>query len=51
MSCGNAAAAGLIAVPAYRSAGPVDLVLAATAELRGLTLPHRDHDFETASPP
>ncbi|WP_227998209.1 PIN domain nuclease [Nocardia australiensis] len=30
----------------HRSAGPVDLVLAATAELRGLTLPHRDHDFD-----
>ncbi|MEU0479314.1 PIN domain nuclease [Streptosporangium sp. NPDC006013] len=30
----------------HRSAGPVDLVLAATAELRGLTLLHRDHDFE-----
>ncbi|MEV6325076.1 PIN domain nuclease [Nocardia sp. NPDC051787] len=29
-----------------RSAGPVDLVVAATAELRGLTLLHRDHDFE-----
>lgn len=30
----------------HRSAGPVDLVLAATAELRGLTLLHRDRDFE-----
>lgn len=30
----------------HRSAGPVDLVLAATAELRGLTLLHRDHDFD-----
>ncbi|GAB4582770.1 PIN domain-containing protein [Nocardia sp. IFM 10818] len=29
-----------------RSAGPVDLILAATAELRGLTLLHRDHDFD-----
>jgi predicted nucleic acid-binding protein len=29
-----------------RSAGAVDLVLAATAELRGLTLLHRDRDFE-----
>lgn len=28
------------------SAGPVDLVVAATAELRGLTLLHRDRDFE-----
>ncbi|MEU1882852.1 PIN domain nuclease [Streptosporangium sp. NPDC020072] len=30
----------------HRSAGPVDLVIAATAELRGLTLLHRDRDFE-----
>jgi predicted nucleic acid-binding protein len=30
----------------HRSAGPVDLVLAATAELFGLTLLHCDHDFE-----
>ncbi|TDV39745.1 PIN domain nuclease [Actinophytocola oryzae] len=30
----------------HRSAGPVDLVVAATAELQGLTLLHRDHDFE-----
>ncbi|MFI6451590.1 PIN domain-containing protein [Streptosporangium amethystogenes] len=30
----------------HRSAGPVDLVPAATAELRGLTLLHRDHDFD-----
>ncbi|MBB5913276.1 hypothetical protein BJY24_002143 [Nocardia transvalensis] len=30
----------------HRSAGPIDLVVAATAELRGLTLLHRDHDFE-----
>ncbi|MEO3785237.1 PIN domain nuclease [Actinocorallia sp. B10E7] len=30
----------------HRSAGPVDLVLAATAELQGLTLLHRDRDFE-----
>jgi predicted nucleic acid-binding protein len=30
----------------HRSAGPVDLVVAATAELRGLTLLHRDRDFE-----
>lgn len=29
----------------HRSAGPVDLVVAATAELRGLTLLHRDRDF------
>ena len=30
----------------HRSAGPVDLVMAATAELHGLTLLHRDRDFE-----
>ncbi len=30
----------------HRSAGPVDLVVAATAELRGLTLLHRDRDFD-----
>ncbi|MGO4614306.1 PIN domain nuclease [Nocardia sp. 2YAB30] len=30
----------------HRSAGPVDPVVAATAELRGLTLLHRDHDFD-----
>ncbi|MFI9431093.1 MULTISPECIES: PIN domain-containing protein [Streptosporangium] len=30
----------------HRGAGPVDLVVAATAELRGLTLLHRDHDFD-----
>lgn len=30
----------------HRSAGPVDLILAATAELRGLTLLHRDRDYE-----
>lgn len=29
----------------HRSAGPVDLVVAATAELHGLTLLHRDRDF------
>jgi hypothetical protein len=29
----------------HRSAGPVDLVVAATAELHGLTLLHHDHDF------
>jgi predicted nucleic acid-binding protein len=31
----------------HRSAGPVDLLLAATAELQSLTLVHYDHDFET----
>lgn len=30
----------------HRSAGPVDLVVAATAELSGLTLLHHDHDFD-----
>ncbi|MFE6460735.1 PIN domain nuclease [Streptomyces cinereoruber] len=30
----------------HRSAGSVDLVVAATAELQGLTLLHCDHDFE-----
>ncbi|SPF03323.1 PIN domain nuclease [Streptomyces sp. MA5143a] len=31
----------------HRSAGAVDLLVAATAELRGLTMLHYDHDFET----
>ncbi|GAA1356013.1 PIN domain nuclease [Streptomyces beijiangensis] len=31
----------------HRSAGPVDLLLAAVAEQSGLTLLHHDHDFET----
>jgi predicted nucleic acid-binding protein len=30
----------------HRSAGAVDLVAAATAELQGLNLLHRDRDFE-----
>jgi predicted nucleic acid-binding protein len=30
----------------HRGAGPVDLLVAATAELQGLTLLHRDHDFD-----
>lgn len=30
----------------HRGAGPVDLLVAATAELHGLTLLHRDHDFD-----
>jgi predicted nucleic acid-binding protein len=30
----------------HRSAGAVDLLIAATAELSGLTLLHHDHDFE-----
>lgn len=31
----------------HRSAGPVDLLVAACAELNGLTLLHNDNDFET----
>ncbi|MEV8309091.1 PIN domain nuclease [Streptomyces flavidovirens] len=31
----------------HRSAGPVDLLVAATAELTGLTVLHYDADFET----
>lgn len=30
----------------HRSVGAVDLVVAATAELQGLTLLHRDRDFD-----
>lgn len=30
----------------HRSAGPVDLVVAATAELHGLALVHHDRDFD-----
>ncbi len=30
----------------HRSAGPADLVVAATAELHGLTLLHHDRDFD-----
>ncbi|MFE5483629.1 PIN domain nuclease [Streptomyces sp. NPDC056527] len=33
----------------HRSAGPVDLLVAATAELSGLTLIHYDKDFETVA--
>ncbi len=33
----------------HRSAGAVDLIVAATAELQGLTLLHRDHDFDTVA--
>lgn len=33
----------------HRSAGPVDLQVAATAELTGLTLLHQDHDVETVA--
>jgi predicted nucleic acid-binding protein len=31
----------------HRSAGAVDLLVAATAELQGLTMLHYDNDFET----
>ncbi len=37
----------LTAVGQHRGAGPVDLVIAATAELFGLTLLHHDRDFAT----
>jgi hypothetical protein len=37
--------AALTARGAHRSAGAVDLLIAATAELHGLTLLHYDHDF------
>ncbi len=37
----------LTAKAQHRGAGPVDLVIAATAELSGLTLLHHDHDFNT----
>lgn len=33
----------------HRSAGPVDLLLAATAEEAGLTLLHHDRDFEAVA--
>jgi predicted nucleic acid-binding protein len=36
---------GLTAKGQHKSAGPVDLVVAATAELHGLTLLHNDRDF------
>jgi predicted nucleic acid-binding protein len=38
--------AALTDAGAHRSAGPVDLLIAATAELQGLTLLHYDRDFE-----
>jgi len=37
---------GLTSKSQHRSAGPVDLIVAATAELHGLTLLHHDRDFE-----
>jgi predicted nucleic acid-binding protein len=39
----------LTAVGQHRSAGPVDLVIAATAELFGLTLLHHDRDYATVA--
>jgi predicted nucleic acid-binding protein len=36
---------GLTSQGQHRSAGPVDLIVAATAELHGLTLLHHDRDF------
>ncbi|MPZ27594.1 MAG: PIN domain-containing protein [Micromonosporaceae bacterium] len=36
----------LTARAAHRSAGTIDLLVAATAELLGLTLLHYDHDFD-----
>lgn len=33
----------------HRSAGPVDLLVAATAELSNLTLLHHDRDFDTVA--
>ncbi|GAA4246305.1 PIN domain nuclease [Dactylosporangium darangshiense] len=38
--------AAMTARGTHRSAGAVDLLLAATAELSGLTLVHYDHDFD-----
>ena len=38
--------ADLTAHGAHRSAGAVDLLVAATAELHALTLVHYDHDFD-----
>jgi predicted nucleic acid-binding protein len=38
--------AALTDLGAHRSAGAVDLLIAATAELQALTLLHYDHDFE-----
>jgi hypothetical protein len=35
----------LTALGQHRGAGPVDLIIAATAELTGLTLLHHDRDF------
>ncbi|MER7003615.1 PIN domain-containing protein [Dactylosporangium sp. NPDC000555] len=38
--------AAMTARGTHRSAGAVDLLLAATAELSSLTLVHYDHDFD-----
>ncbi|MFI5908777.1 PIN domain nuclease [Dactylosporangium sp. NPDC051541] len=38
--------AAMTARGTHRSAGAVDLLLAATADLNGLTLVHYDHDFD-----
>jgi predicted nucleic acid-binding protein len=38
--------AALTARGAHRSAGAIDLLIAATAELHALTLLHYDHDFD-----
>jgi hypothetical protein len=38
--------AAMTARGTHRSAGAADLLLAATAELSGLTLVHYDHDFD-----
>ena len=37
---------GLLSRGTHRSAGPVDLLIAATAERRGLIVLHRDKDFD-----
>ncbi|KPI29347.1 UPF0129 protein [Actinobacteria bacterium OK074] len=39
----------LTAKSKHRSAGAVDLLIAATAELQGLTVLHYDNDFETVA--
>jgi len=41
--------AALTAFGGHRSAGAVDLLVAATAELHGLTLVHYDNDFDQAT--
>jgi predicted nucleic acid-binding protein len=39
----------ITAIGQHRGGGPVDLVIAATAELFGLTLLHHDRDFATVA--